>query len=110
MPAPPPTPADAEEQRRRLRTALALVEQMAGEPAAPPPTPDQGAARSAPPPIALRRFDALATEAGAFAAAGIAALIRYQDDTGQACAPAAAQLARDMRRALAEMERLIPTA
>jgi hypothetical protein len=112
MAAPNPAHIDADDERHRLRAALALVEQMAGEQGAPPPgtVPGDGAGRTATPPIARRRFDALAGEAGAFAAAGIAALIRYRDQKGQDCAPAAAQLAREMRQALAQLDRLIPQA
>lgn len=97
-------------QRDRLRAALALVESMAGGRArrakvadtAPPP---DAYARARP--IARRRFDAVAGEAGAFAAAGIAALIRHRDATGRDCAAAAEQLSRDMRAALAALDRIL---
>jgi hypothetical protein len=114
-----PTPAQADpavlaEQRGRLRAALVLVEQMAGMTPDGDATPEDPHAAvrayAAATSIARRRFDALASEAGVFAAAGIAALIRHREALGRDCAPAAAQLATDMRRALTAMDRLIPPA
>jgi hypothetical protein len=114
MTAPPPQtePALRAEQRERLRVALMLVRQMAGmKPDIAPNGPEVAArAYAAATPIARRRFDALAGEAGAFAAAGIAALIRHRDARGRDCAPAAAQLADDISRALTALDRLIPPA
>jgi hypothetical protein len=111
---PPAEPGSLADQRGRLRAALILVEQMAGKaPAALATTgdPDSAArAYAAATSIARRRFDALAGEAGVFAAAGIAALMRHRETVGRDCAPAAAQLAGDVRRALAAMDRLIPPA
>jgi hypothetical protein len=111
-----PLPRDANvtaDQRGRLRSALALVEQMAGEPSSATTSEDEAAATrayAAATSVARRRFDALASEAGVFAAAGIAALLRHHEAKGKDCAPAAAQLAQDMRRALTAMDRLIPPA
>jgi hypothetical protein len=110
----PPDAAVLADQRARLRSALTLVEQMAGESTAPSPiVEDEEAAAqayAAATSVARRRFDALASEAGVFAAAGIAALLRHHEAKGKDCAPAAAQLAQDMRRALTAMDRLIPPA
>lgn len=110
---------DAISALARLRGALALVERM-GEGAAALPrgamTFDQQAlddgamlalAYANASSVARRRFDALASEAAAFAAAGIRALIQYKDRTGEDCAPAARQLADEMSRSIAAMMRLI---
>lgn len=102
----------AMERRAQLRAALAIVARMAGVAEVPAETPDEIARRAdayrGATPIARRRLDALAAEAGAFASAGIAALIRHRDTTGRDCAPAASQLMLEMRRAIAAMDRLAP--
>lgn len=105
-------PATADDRRRRLTAALTLVEQMAEMKDSPVPLADGqvAAAYAAAAPIARRRFDAVADEAGAFAASGIAALIRHREAKGSDCAAAAEQLARDMRQSLAIMDRLVPPA
>ena len=99
-------PADT--RLARLAEILALVERLAGDGGAMVATPaDTAAAYAAAGPIARRRFDALAAETAAFAAAGIEILLR-QSETGGNGQPAAARcLAREMRAAIAELTRLL---
>lgn len=110
--------AEAARALLRLRGVLTLVERMAG-PDAPPAKRhpmdedmlDEGAALALAyahaPSVARRRFDALAGEAAGFAAAGLQALIQYKQRSGRDCAPAALQLARDMRLSIDAMARMI---
>ena len=99
-------PADT--RLARLIEVLALVERLAGDGGALLATPpDPVAAYAAAGPIARRRFDALAAETAAFAAAGIEILLR-QPATGGNGQPAAARcLAREMRAAIGELARLL---
>lgn len=94
----------------RLRSVLELIERMAGAPSDKPATIDEASldhgarlaiAYSSAPTITRRRYDALAGETAACAAAGLAALIRHKERTGRDCAPAAAHLAEEMRRSIA---------
>ncbi|XHS02504.1 hypothetical protein ACFB49_41230 [Sphingomonas sp. DBB INV C78] len=55
--------------------------------------------------ISRRRFDAIASETAAFAAAGIEVLMRQRAARGE-CRVAASRLAGEMRAALGEMEAL----
>ena len=110
--------AEAARALLRLRGVLALVERMAGIDA-PLVLQDpigeemlhEGAAFALAyahaPSVARRRFDALAGEAAGFAAAGLRALIQHKQLSGRECAPAALQLARDMRQSLDAMARVI---
>jgi uncharacterized tellurite resistance protein B-like protein len=103
----------------RLRGALALVERMAEGANSLPDKPlvldhqalDDGAtltlAYANASSVARRRFDALASEAAGFAAAGLKALIQYKQRTGRECAPAARELADEMSRSIAAMSRII---
>jgi hypothetical protein len=117
-PAPIGEEADAANALLRLRNVLALVERMTGEPAsgwsrlgAAEASLDEGAMLAAAyahaPTIARRRFDALASETAGFAAAGLHALIRHKERTGHDSAPAARQLAGDMRQSIDAMTSLI---
>ena len=112
--APPRAPvggADAGRQLARLREALRLVERIAGR--AVPAGPDrqlEEAARASDLydralPVVQRRFDALAAETAAWAAAGVEALLI----AGSADPPraAAGRLAADLERALSELTDLI---
>lgn len=103
MPADPnmPMPADTIAQ---LQSALRLVDRIAGTASAPIPRPDAGYATAGR--IARRRHDALAVETAAFAAEGIAILLR-QAPAGVARAAAAARLAMEMRDGMAEMARAL---
>lgn len=118
-PAPIGEEAEAANALLRLRNVLALVERMTGGPAPTSPWSsgtgedalDEGAllasAYAHAPTIARRRFDALASEAAGFAAAGLSALIRHKEGRGYDCEPAARQLARDMRQSIEAMESII---
>ena len=88
--------------------ALALVARLSGDAQAAPPVPANAAADYAMAgPIARRRFDALATETAAFAAAGIEILLRQRSTRGGDCRVAAAQLATEMRTAMTAMMQVI---
>jgi hypothetical protein len=97
--------ADAGGQAARLRRVLALVEEMAGS--APQPVGDGAldeaarisAAYGCALPIVQRRFDRLAAETTASAAAGMRALLALQDRERPTRA-AAARLADELARAL----------
>lgn len=109
--------AEAARALLRLRGVLALVERMAGISNARARHPhdeqtlDEGAilalAYAHAPSVARRRFDALASEAAGFAAAGLQALIQHKQRSGQDCTPAALQLANDMRLSIGAMARMI---
>jgi len=116
---PPADDGDAISALVRLRGALALVERMAEGANTLPENPalldqqalDDGAtltlAYANASSVARRRFDALASEAAGFAAAGLKALIQYKQRTGKECAPAARQLADEMGRSITAMSRII---
>lgn len=102
-----PRPAPAE-QIAQLRAIRALVDELAGN--APP---GQQTARGdldlrydRAPSIAQRRFDALAGETAAYAAAGLSALIAGRG-AGGLVNGAAAHLAREMERSIRRMEMLL---
>lgn len=99
-------PADT--RLARLAEVLALVERLAGDAgAAIPMPPDTAAIYAAAGPIARRRFDALAAETAAFAAAGIEILLRQADTGGSGQQAAARCLAREMRAAIDDLARLL---
>lgn len=101
-----PAPA---QQLTELRAIQALVDELAGiRPAAPPLAPDpalDGRYDSAPP-LVQRRFDAVAGETAAFAAAGLSALIAGRKQ-GPGTSAAAAHLAREMERSIRAMEKIL---
>ena len=98
--------------RAQLCAALAMVERAAGERGRSEESRDETQARAtayaAAAPIAQRRFDAVLTEASRVADAGIAALGRYSEALGRDCAPAAEQLATELRASLHTLDRLVP--
>jgi hypothetical protein len=97
--------ADAGGQIAQLRQILALVEEIAGRQSVP--ARDEGldeaarvsAAYAHAWPVAQRRFDRLAAETAAWAAAGVETLLRLSDG-GRPAGAAAAVLARALREAL----------
>ncbi len=112
--APPRAPvggADAGRQLAQLREALQLVDRIAGH--AVPADRDrqlEQAVRASEAydralPVVQRRFDALASETAAWAAAGVEALLI----AGSSSPPraAAGRLAADLERALSELTALI---
>ncbi|ARS28006.1 hypothetical protein [Sphingomonas sp. KC8] len=106
--APQPVADGPDERFARLAGALALVARLSGDAQAAPPVPADAAADYAMAgPIARRRFDALATETAAFAAAGIEILLRQRSTRGGDCRAAAAQLAAEMRTAMTAMMQVI---
>lgn len=99
-------PADT--RLARLAAVLALVERLADDPRpAPSALPDAATAYAAAGPIARRRFDALAAETAAFAAAGIEILLRQSETGGNGQPAAARRLAREMRAAIDALTRLL---
>ena len=107
-----PAPSEAGRQIAQLRHVLGLVEQIAeraGHDAAPAALDDDAriaGAYAAASSIVQRRFDALAEETIAWAAAGIKALIEAQTDPEPPKA-AAATLADELDGALARLSRLV---
>ncbi|MGE0180243.1 MAG: hypothetical protein AB7O91_10540 [Sphingomonas sp.] len=104
---PPPFPIPANEpgrQVQQLREVLALVEGIAGRRREPADGLDEAAratdAYDRAPPIAQRRFDALAAESAAWAAAGVEALLAAEGRTPIA---AARRLADALGRALNDL-------
>lgn len=99
------------QQLARLRAVLALVESMAGIESAGAVDLGDGAALedryASAPGAARRRYDALAGETAAFAAAGIEALIRARVEPVADVSRPAARLAQEMRGSIRTMERLI---
>jgi len=92
-----------------LRAIQGLVRELAGLP------PPQGAEDSgetanrlydSAPPLVQSRFDALASEAAAIAAAGLSALIEGRQ-LGTGASAAAAHLAREMERSIQAMENIL---
>lgn len=98
-------------EQARLHAALTLIECLAGEEPLPGPSAEQEriayARYCAAPSLVRRRYDALAGETASFAAAGLAALLRWKDAAGADPAPAAARLAAEMRLAIAGLGKLI---
>lgn len=96
------------EQLAQLRAIQALVDELAGTARgyAPGESGDLDARYDIACPIAQSRFDALASETAAFAAAGLSALIAGQS-AGAAGSAGAALLAREMDRAIRKMEALL---
>ena len=111
-PAAAPAGADPGRQLAQLREVLALVRRIAGQPQGHDQCEaqlDQAArvseAYDRALPVVQRRFEALAGEAGAWAAAGVEALLAGGD--GSAPRSAAARLADQLDRALSEMTTLL---
>ncbi|WP_114954732.1 hypothetical protein [Sphingosinicella terrae] len=103
--------ADPGRQIAQLREALRLVERIAGRPPAPPEDSllDEAArigdAYDRALPIVQRRFDALAGETAAWAAAGVEALLAAAETAEPRAA--AARLAAQLERALSELMSLL---
>ena len=104
--------ADAGRQIAQLRHVLALVREMAEgpQPASSDAMLDEDArissAYSDAYAIVRRRFDALAAETAAWAAAGVRALLAAKE-LGRPTAGAARQLASDLDRALRTLRNLV---
>jgi hypothetical protein len=103
--------ADAGAEVAQLRRVLSLVEEVAGAaPAEKDGALDQaariGAAYERALPIDQRRFDQYAADVARWAAAGLEALVRLEDQKrpGQA---AARVLAERLAKALGELERIV---
>lgn len=90
-----PTDPATDDMLGGLCELLAVVDAMAGVPGDPPPLPVLRRATNG---IAERRYDALVAEAVGIAETGVDALLRLRR-AGRDPAPAAAQLASDLRRA-----------
>ena len=104
---------DAGRQVAQLRTVLLLVQRMAGMEITGPGQDeilDESArissAYSVAIPVARRRFEALAGETAAWAAASVEALLVLQGK-GEPPRAAAAALARELDRAIADMIRTL---
>jgi len=121
MPSPAPDPAEesAPQAIARLRSVLALVEEMAGGAPRGRVVIDDSAldeisaltlSNAIASSVTRRRFDALARETAAFAAAGLAALMHHRERGGSDCAPAAARLAAEMRRSISAMAAMLRAA
>ncbi|MCJ8156709.1 hypothetical protein [Sphingomonas sp. LaA6.9] len=101
-----PTPA---QQLTELRAIQALVNELAG---ACLPTPFATAdvafdtRYDSAPPLVQRRFDAVAGETAAYAAAGLTALIAGRKQ-GAGATAAAAHLAREMEKSIRAMEKIL---
>jgi hypothetical protein len=103
---------DAGAHLARLGEVLALIEEIAG--AAPTPGHDRAldeaarvsAAYEAALPIVQRRFDMLATETGAWAAAGVEALVLLRERQRPSRA-AAERLAEELRKALFRLREIV---
>jgi hypothetical protein len=104
--------ADAGAQVAQLGEVLALVEEIAGitggarGDAALEAAARVSAAYAAAWPVCQRRFDAKATATARWAASGVEALLKLRE-TGRPSAPAAAALAKSLRRALADLARIV---
>jgi hypothetical protein len=110
---PMPLPVEAGQQIAKLRSVLLLVEEMAGASAGSASRDsilDESARLSSAfglaLPIQQRRFEALANETAAWAAAGVEALLACQD-APEPPRVAAAAFAAELDRALAELNRLL---
>ena len=109
-PSPVPPGTDPGRQIAQLREALRLVERLAGRPGADQEARLDEAARISEAydralPIVRSRFDTLAAETSAWAAAGVEALLAAA--TAIPPRAAAARLASALERALAQMGRLL---
>lgn len=101
-----PSPA---EQLTELRAILALVNELAGAsiPVAPEPYDHAVDKRyDSAAPLVQRRFDAVAGETAAYAAAGLTALIAGRKQ-GAGASAAAAYLAREMEKSIHAMEKIL---
>ena len=104
--------ADAGGEIAQLRHVLALVEELAGRRSgfAPDPEFDEAArvrsAYEAAQPIVQRRFDTLAAHTARWAAAGVAALVTLRERE-RPVGPAAARLADELRKALAQLREMV---
>lgn len=108
-PSTPPGLADAGAQVAQLRRVLALVEELAGEPGAECGLDEAARTRTAYEdaiPVDQRRFDRRAARAIAAAAAGAEALLA-RDEDGPGRRAAAARLAGELRRALADLAAIV---
>lgn len=113
VPAPATVPVEAGRQVAQLRNVLTLVSEIAGQETASGGAEaalDEAArftaAYETAMPILQRRFDALAAETAAWAAAGVAALLA----AGRGAEPpraAAAALADELQKALARLATLL---
>jgi hypothetical protein len=105
-------PVEAGRQVAQLRSVLLLVEQMAGRPVSTGSDEvlDESARLSSAfdhaRPVVQRRFEALVTETAAWAAAGVEALLAHEDSPEPPRAAAAA-LAVELDRTLADLSRLL---
>jgi hypothetical protein len=105
--------ADAGGEIEQLRQVFSLVEELAGRPS-PAPVSDAGLDRAArisdaygqALPIDQRRFDRHAADTARWAAAGLEALLRIEEQ-GRPCRAAAAALADKLSRALAELQEIV---
>ena len=104
--------ADAGAQLARLSEVLALVEELAGRSASPRAdaaldvAARVSAAYEAAFPVVQRRFDMMAAETSAWAAAGVEALLllRERDRPTEA---AAGRLADELRKALTRLQEIV---
>lgn len=110
---PHPAAADAGQQVAQLRHVLSLVEQIAGRELAPNASDhalDDGARASSAywdaPSIVQRRFDSLANETTIWVAEAVEALLAVEDEARPPRA-AAARLAIELEKTLAEMGRIL---
>ena len=108
-----PVSAEAGQQVAQLRQVLELVERVAGR-GSPPPADaaiDEDARISSgyadALPIVRRRFDALAAEAAAWAAAGVQAIVAARDEA-EPPRDAAARLAEEIAATLRRLARTLP--
>lgn len=101
-----PLPA---QQLTELRAIQTLVNELAGIATLSEnndPNPELDTRYDSAPPLAQRRFDAVAGETAAFAAAGLTALIAGRRQ-GAGANAAAAHLAREMERSIRAMEKIL---
>ncbi|HEY0084525.1 MAG TPA: hypothetical protein VGB65_01315 [Allosphingosinicella sp.] len=103
--------ADAGGEIAQLRQVLALVEELAGTGAPPAATDLDEAARisgayESALPVVQRRFDQEAARTARWATAGIEALVTL-GERGWPVKPAAARLAQELRKSLAELRDIV---
>jgi hypothetical protein len=105
--------ADAGAQLAQLRQVLALIGELAGRSAVPPPDDalDEAARISAAYaralPIDQKRFDGLAAETARWAQAGVEALLKL-DEAGMPVRAAAERLAEELEKGLAALAQRLP--